>query len=167
MSGRGAGDRRRLVERARAELPEPGDPRLLLADLRREGLHGPDALAIVERTTLAWQQLRDMRLERAWQRGFGWFLGRNLIALGVLALVSTLVLRMPLAIFEAILIGAGAYFVLVMALGPLRTRRHRARRAAILEAYDADLRALLEALREGRPLPGDEPPQRPLSEVPR
>jgi len=151
--GRGRADRRRLVERARRELPEPGDPRALAADLRREGLAGPEALGVLERTTLAWQQLRDMRLERAWQRGFGWFLGRNLIVFGLLALASTWVLRMPVATFDAILLGAGAYFLLVMALGPLRVRRHRARRAAILEAYGADLQAYLDEVRHGDDAP--------------
>ncbi len=142
--------RRRLVERARRELPVPGDPRLLVDDLLADGLDGPEALEVVGRATLAWTQLRDMALERAWQSGFGWFLARNLMLFGVVALVVVLGAGIPVPTLEAALAGAAAYYVLVVALMPLRVRRHARRREGILRAYGDDLGGYLDELEAGR-----------------
>ena len=136
-----------LIERARRELPEPGDPRALMDDLIEQGLHGPEALEILSRTSLAWTQLRDMRLERIWQSGYGWFLARNAMALGFLILVGlTLIQGVAIALVHAMLIGIGAYYLLVCLLAPLRIRRHRHRRAGILENYAEDLGGYLDEL---------------------
>lgn len=139
--------RARLVKRAKAELPVPGDPRRLMADLLEQGAAGPEALEVVSRTSLAWMQLRDLRLERAWQGGFGWFLARNVMVFAVLYLFFALGLRPPPAVTWSVLAGAGAYYILVMLLSPLRIRRHGRRRAAILEAYGADLSGYLDSLK--------------------
>jgi Flp pilus assembly protein TadB len=138
--------RARLVERARRELPEPGDPRQLVADLLEQDLAGPEALEVLARVNVAWTQLRDMRLERAWSSGFGWFLARNLILLGVLVLMTAVTLHPPLPLTQAALAGAALFYLLVMALSPLRLRRHGKRRAAILEAYGHDLGTYLDGL---------------------
>jgi hypothetical protein len=125
-----AQDRARLVARALRELPEPGDPRHLLADLLEQDLAGPEALEVLGRVHVAWAQLRDIRLERRWSSGYGWFLARNLVLLGVLVLLAAATLRPPLPLIEA-------------ALG---LRRNASRRQAILEAYGRDLGAYLDAL---------------------
>jgi hypothetical protein len=138
--------RARLVARARRELPEPGDPRRLIADLAEQGLSGPQALEVLGRVSVAWTQLRDLRLERTWSSGFGWFLARNLVLLGVLVLLAAASLRPPLPLIEAALGGATAYYLLVVALSPLRLRRHRRPRQAILDAYGRDLGAYLDGL---------------------
>lgn len=138
--------RARLLKRARRELPEPGDPRQLMADLAEDDAAGAEALEVLSRTTLAWTQLRDLRLERSWQGGFGWFLARNLMVFAVLILPITLTLRPPSPMTESVLFGAGAYFMLVMLLAPLRLRRHRRRKLAILEAYGRDLSGYLDSL---------------------
>jgi Flp pilus assembly protein TadB len=118
-------------------------------DLRAEGVDGPEALEVLGRTTLAWQQLRDMGLERSWQNGFGWFLARNLMLFGGFALVLAMSLRIPPAVLEGGLAGAALYYLIVLALMPLRVRRHRRRGAGILEAYGQDLGAYLDALEAG------------------
>lgn len=147
MSKRGDA-RARLVRRARDELPVPGDPRQLMRDLAEADATGPEALEVLSRTSLAWMQLRDLRLERAWQGGFGWFLARNVMVFAVLFLPVVLTLRPPAIVIQSMLLGAGAYYVLVMVLSPLRIRRHKRRRAAILEAYGKDFTAYLESLRD-------------------
>ncbi len=144
MTGKGA--RRRLAERARRELPHPGDPRLLLDDLIEQELSGPEVLEVLSRTQLAWTQLRDIGLERSWQNGFGWFLARNLMLFGVLALIFVLSSRTPTVLLEAGLAGATAYYLLVLLLMPVRIRRHKRRRAGILQAYGADLGSYLDEL---------------------
>jgi hypothetical protein len=136
----------RLVARARRELPEPGDPRRLLADLLEQDLAGPEALEVLGRVHVAWAQLRDIRLERRWAAGYGWFLARNLVLLGVLALLAAATLRPPLPLIEAALGGAAAYYLVVVALAPLRLRRNAKRRQAILGAYGRDLGAYLDGL---------------------
>lgn len=135
-----------LVALARAELPEPGDPRLLADALREAGVAGPEALEILARTTLAHTQLRDLRLERAWQSGFGWFLARNLIVFGALALVLFLALRPSPLVLDGALTGAALYFLLCLALAPRRLAGHRHRRAGILAAYGKDLSGYLDGL---------------------
>jgi hypothetical protein len=151
VTGSGPGARRKLVERARRELPKPGDPRLLLSDLLEHDLDGPEALEVVSRTSLAWTQLRDMGLERSWQGGFGWFLARNLMLFGGLALLFVLSAGVPPDLLEAGLIGAAGYYVLVMLLMPLRIRRHVRRREGILQAYGEDLGGYLDALESAPP----------------
>lgn len=136
----------RLVARARAELPEPGDPRKLMEELVEQDAVCPEALGVLQRTSLAWQQLREMSLERSWQNGFGWFLARNLMLLGLIALVITLAAGVPLPLLESALLGAGAYYVIVLTLAPLRVARHRRRRQGILTAYGEDLAAYLDGL---------------------
>ena len=144
------GERRaRLAKRARAELPHPGDPRLLLEDLLDQELAGPEALEVLGRTSLAHRQLRDLGLERAWQGGFGWFLARNLMLFGLVALVLVLGAGLPVAVLEAALAGAALYYVIVMALMPRRLKRHGKRREGILRAYSEDLGAYLDEL-EGK-----------------
>jgi hypothetical protein len=138
--------RARLRERAHRELPEPGDPRRLIADLIELDAAGLEALEVLGRVTVAWTQLRDLKLERAWSSGFGWFLARNLVLMGVVVLLVTASLRPPLLLVEAALGGAAAYYLLVLLLSPLRLRRHKRRRAAILESYGRDLAAYLESL---------------------
>jgi hypothetical protein len=145
-SGTARDGRLRLVERARRELPQPGDPRLLLSDLIDGDLHGPEALEVVSRTSLAWTQLRDLGLERSWQSGFGWFLARNLMLFGGLALLFVLGAGVPPDLLEAGLAGAAGYYVLVMLLMPLRIRRHVRRREGILQAYGKDLGDYLDQL---------------------
>ena len=140
-----------LIERARRELPEPGDPRALMDDLLEQDLAGPEALEILSRTSLAWTQLRDMRLERIWQSGYGWFLARNAMALGFLILVGlTLIQGVAIVVVHAMLIGIGAYYLLICALAPLRVCRHQQRRAGILENYAADLGGYLDELAAGK-----------------
>ncbi len=141
--------RKRLVELARAELPEPGDPRRLMDLLDEQGLAGPEALQVLSRTTLAWIQLRDMRLERIWQSGYGWFLARNLILFGLLMLVYALLARPDFAVIVVGMAGAALYYLIVCALGPLRVRRHKFRRAGILAAYADDLGNYLQELESG------------------
>lgn len=153
MSRLSPDERARLLERARAELPEPGDPRRLLDDLLDRGLHGAEALGVLARTSLAWTQLRDLRLQHAFQSAFGWFMARNLMLFGLLVLLVFALLRPPLVVLEGALVGAAAYYLLVLALGPLRLSGQRRRREAILRAYAADLGAYLEALAEGREPP--------------
>lgn len=138
--------RARLVQRARAELPEPGDPRLLMDDLAAADLAGPEALEVLSRSTLAWVQLRDLRLERAWQNGFGWFMARNLMWFGVLCLILYMALAPPMVVLEGALLGGGLYYLFVLAIAPLRLRRQTARRDGILAAYTEDLSAYLATL---------------------
>ena len=141
-----------LLARAAQELPEPGDPRRLCADLAaavRDGADGVVALAILTRTVTAWAQLRDLSQERRWQSGVGWHLGRNLVLYAVLVLLAVLVLRPPPGLAEAALLGAGLYFLLVSLLLPLRLRRQRRVRAAVLAAYGADLSACLAEHQSG------------------
>jgi hypothetical protein len=138
--------RARLVARARRELPEPGDPQRLMDDLAAAGCDGSEALEVVARASLAWTQLRDLSLERAWQRGYGWFLARNLMLYGLLVLGLRLVLGVPPAVMDGALAGAALYYVVVLALMPLRVRGHARRRAGILAAYARDLSAWLDAL---------------------
>ncbi len=142
--------RRRLVSRAREELPRPGDPRRLIEDLRDLGAEGPEALEVLSRTILAWQQLRDLRLEQLWQGGYGWFLARNVMIIGLLVLVVTLVYRPPMSFVQGVLIGTGAYYLVVLALSPLRLRRHGARRRGIEQSYGEDLGAYLDSLETGK-----------------
>ncbi len=134
-----AADRKRLVALARDELPEPRDPRLLMDDLLEAGLGGPEALEVLSRTTLAWRQLRDMRLERVWQSGFGWFLARSvlIVAFGILLLVT--VSPGLGAIVNGLLLGIGIYYLVVTTTAPFRLRRHKHRRTGILAAYADDL----------------------------
>ncbi|MHC4846478.1 MAG: hypothetical protein ACYTCU_09995 [Planctomycetota bacterium] len=146
MSKRGDA-RARLIRRARDELPVPGDPRQLMSDLVEQDAAGAEALEVVSRTSLAWMQLRDLRLERAWQGGFGWFLARNVMVFAILVLPLALTLRPPEPVTACVLIGAGAYYLLVMVLSPLRIRRHKQRRNAILAAYGQDLSDYLDSLR--------------------
>jgi len=138
--------RQKLVERARKELPAPGDPRLLSEELLAAGLAGPEALEVLQRTTLAWTQLRDMKLEVIWQNGFGWFLARNLMGFGAIALVATLSFGIPNALLEAALAGAVVSYLFTMLLSPRRLRRHKHRRAGILAAYKEDLEGYLDGL---------------------
>jgi hypothetical protein len=140
--------RARLVDRARRELPHPGDPRLLMEDLAADGLTGPDAIQVLSRTSLAWNQLRDMGLERSWQNGFGWFLARNLMIFGAAALLLAMTLRIPPPVLEGGLAGATLYYIIVLAMMPLRVRRHGRRRAGILEAYAKDLGGYLDELQK-------------------
>jgi heme A synthase len=143
----GSGEARaRLLARVRDELPEPGDPRRLMDDLLAADAVGPEALQVLSRTSLAWMQLRDLRLERAWQGGYGWFLARNLMLLGAIVLLTTLALRPAFPLVAAALAGAGAYYLLVCLVAPLRLRRHARRRRAILQAYGADLGSYLDSL---------------------
>ena len=144
--------RRALVARARRELPEPGDPRALGADLARlcgQGADGADALGVATRAGTAWVQLRDLRLERGWQAGLGWHLGRNLVLFAALALLAVVALNPPPGTVEPALYGAAGYFLLVLALLPLRLRRQARAREAILRAYGEDLDAFLGGLRDG------------------
>ena len=143
-----AADRARLVERARAELPEPGDPRLLMDDLATAGLAGPEALEVLSRTSLAWTQLRDLRLERTWQNGFGWFMARNLMWFGVLCLLLYMALGPPIVVLEAVLVGGGLFYLFVLGIAPLRLRRQKARRDGILANYTADLSEYLGTLED-------------------
>lgn len=144
-----ASDRQRLVSLARDELPVPRDPRHLMDDLAEAGLHGPEVLEILQRTTLAWMQLRDMKLERTWQSGFGWFLARSvlIVAFGLLLLVTV----SPALgnVIDGLLIGVGVYYLVVTSTAPLRLRRHGKRRAGILAAYAADLGGYLDGLQAG------------------
>jgi Flp pilus assembly protein TadB len=117
-----------------------------MADFGEQGLSGPEALEIVARTSLAWTQLRDMGLERSWQSGFGWFMARNLMIYGVVALGLVYVLGLPQAVLDGGLAGAAIYYLIVMALSPLRTRSHKRRRAGILQAYGTDLSSYLDTL---------------------
>ena len=137
----------RLIERARAELPEPGDPTRLIDDLREAGLDGPEALEILQRTSLAWQQLRDMRLERAWQKGYEWFLARAILITGFLMMIYTVFGRPSPILVQGAASGIVIYYLIILALGPQRLRRHKARRAGIREAYVDDLGAYLDGLR--------------------
>ena len=138
--------RRRLVVRAREELPRPGDPRRLLQDLSDLEVEGPEVLEVLSRTMLASQQLRDLRLERLWQGGFGWFMARNVMIVGLLVLILALVYRPPMSFIQGVLIGTGAYYLIVLALSPLRIRRHGERAQGIEEAYSADLGGYLDSL---------------------
>ena len=141
--------RRALVARARRELPEPGDPRALDADLAGlcgQGADGAAAIGIATRAGTAWVQLRDLRLERGWQAGLGWHLGRNLVLFAALALVVVVALDPPPGTIEPALYGAAGYFLLVLALLPLRLRRQSRAREAILRAYAADMEAFLGEL---------------------
>jgi|GEM_PF-2098383 len=147
--GLNAEARARLVQRARQELPEPGDPRLLMDDLRQQRLAGDEALEVLSRVSLAWTQLRDMRLERSWQSGFGWFLGRNLIVFGALLLGLFLAFSFPRQVLDGSIAGAALYFLINHALAPLRVRRHVRRRVGILQAYQADLESYLDELGGG------------------
>lgn len=142
----GTADRVRLVDLAREQLPVPGDPRLLIEEFTERKLAGPEALAVLARTSLAWTQLRDMGLERTWQSLFGWFLARNLIVFGVVALALYYVLAPPPAVLDGALAGAAIYYLITLALAPLRLRRHKARRAGILAAYGKDLGSYLDEL---------------------
>jgi Flp pilus assembly protein TadB len=138
--------RKRLVARARQELPEPGDPRLLMDELREAGLAGDEALEVAARSSLAWMQLRDMRLERIWQTGYGWFLARNLIVFGAVALMLFLAFRPHPAVLDGSLAGGALLFIITHLLAPLRLRRHKRRRAGILESYQQDLGEYLDGL---------------------
>jgi len=146
------GEAARLARRARAELPRPGDPQLLLDDLLAADLHGPEALALLGCTRRTHEQLRDLALEAAWQRGFGWFLARNLMLFGLLSLGLALAFSLDLQLYEAGLAGAGLCYLLGLLLMPLRLRRHRRRRAAILEAHARTLQELIARL-EGAAAP--------------
>lgn len=138
--------RARLLTRARRELPEPGDPRKLMADLAQTDCDVGEALEVVARTSLAWTQLRDMSLERSWQRGYGWFLARNVMVFAFIALFVRLALGLNPIVLDGALAGVALYYVIVLLLMPLRIRRHAARRRAILENYGRDLTAYLEGL---------------------
>ncbi|MFT7464289.1 MAG: Flp pilus assembly protein TadB [Pseudohongiellaceae bacterium] len=138
--------RAQLIERSRQELPHPGDPRLLMADLSTAQLGSNEALEILSRTSLAWMQLRDMGLERSWQSGFGWFMARNLMVYGVVALALVVGLGPPPAVLDGALAGAALYYLIVMAMSPLRVRQHKHRREGILRAYAADLDEYLDGL---------------------
>lgn len=138
--------RARLLERARRELPVPGDPRLLIADLGEAQLAGTESLEVLSRTSLAWMQLRDLGLERSWQSGFGWFMARNLMVFGVVALLLFYVLQPPSAVLDGALAGAALYYLIVMAMSPLRVRHHTRRREGILRAYGEDLSTYLDGL---------------------
>ncbi len=138
--------RTRLAELARNELPVPRDPRLLIADLTEGKLGGDEALEVLSRTSLAWIQLRDMGLERSWQSGFGWFMARNLMLFGVVSLILYAGLGPPPAVLDGALAGAALYYLIVLAMCPLRVRHHKRRRAGILQAYEVDLGAYIESL---------------------
>lgn len=141
--------RQRLVDRAREELPEPGDPRRLMADLGEGEMASPEAMEILSRTSLAWQQLRDLRLERAWQSGFGWFLARTVMLLGLLVLFTATIFRPTedgLTVIVAGFGGVAAYYLLIVATSPLRLRRHHKRKEAILNAYREDLENVLKTM---------------------
>jgi Flp pilus assembly protein TadB len=138
--------RKRLAARARQELPEPGDPRLLMDELRESGLASDEALEVAARSSLAWMQLRDMRLERIWQTGYGWFLARNLIVFGAVALMLFLAFRPHPAVLDGSLAGGALLFIITHLLAPLRLRRHKRRREGILSAYQQDLGAYLDGL---------------------
>lgn len=135
-----------FVARVRKELPEPGDPRVLIDDLTDAGLGGSEALDVLARTSLAHTQLRDLRLERIWQQGFGWFLARNLIVFGAVSLGLFLAFRPAPAVLDGSLAGGALYFLICQGLAPLRLKRHVRRRAGILTSYGDDLAAYLDAL---------------------
>lgn len=117
-----------------------------MEDFLEQSLTGSEALEVLSRTSLAWSQLRDMGLERSWQGGFGWFLARNLMIFGAVALLFALSVGVPPLPLESALVGAAAYYVLVMLLMPLRVRRHVRRREGILRAYQEDLSDYLDTL---------------------
>lgn len=150
MTAAGSPRHAALLERARRELPEPGDPVELARELAEAGIDGPEALEVLARVALARRQLRDMALERVWQRGISWFLARNVMILALLALTSTMVLHVPLPLFEAGIVGVAIYYVLTLALLPWRVRGHRRRRATILRAYGEDLGGYLDTLDRAR-----------------
>lgn len=138
--------RARLVERARAELPEPGDPRQLMGDLAELGADTAETLEVVARCELAWMLLRDQRLEKHWQGQFGWFLGRNLMVFAIVALALRFTAGITLAVLDGALVGATLYYFIALALAPLRLRPQKRRRRGILQNYARDLEAYLERL---------------------
>lgn len=141
-----ASARARLIELARTQLPTPGDPRKLIEQLQGVGADPDEQLQVLARVSLAHRQLRDLKLEAAFQSGYGWFLGRNLILFGVLGLIATLFVGLPVQLLEPLLAGAAGFFILGALLAPLRLRRQGARRDGILAAYAADLGGYLDEL---------------------
>lgn len=103
-------------------------------------------LEVLSRVTLAHRQLLNMKLERSVQQGMGWFLGRNLILLGLLGLVAVLTSPLTAQGLEAGLLGAIVYFLICSTLAPLRLRKQKAKREGILRNYAADLGAYLDEL---------------------
>jgi Flp pilus assembly protein TadB len=115
-------------------------------ELRESGLAGDEALEVAARSSLAWMQLRDMRLERIWQTGYGWFLARNLIVFGAVALMLFLAFRPHPAVLDGSLAGGALLFIITHLLAPLRLRRHKRRREGILASYQQDLGEYLDGL---------------------
>ena len=70
---------------------------------------------------------------------------------GALTLLFALSMGVPPLPLESALVGAAAYYVLVMLLMPLRVRRHVRRREGILRAYGEDLEDYLGKLESGAP----------------
>ncbi|MCB9897265.1 MAG: hypothetical protein H6825_04615 [Planctomycetes bacterium] len=143
--------RARLLARARHELPEPGDPTRLMADLQGSGVDADELLEVVGRVVLAHRQLRDMNLERSWQRGYGWFLARNVMVFGLIMLALRLGLGLNQIAMDGALAGVALYYVVVLVLMPLRVRGHVRRRKGILANYQRDLGEYLERLERGAP----------------
>lgn len=138
--------RKRLIAAARQQLPEPGDPRALIDELTGNDPLTDEHLEVLSRVTLAHRQLLNMKLERSVQGGMGWFLGRNLILLGILGLIAVLTSPLTPSGLEAGLLGAIAYFLICSTLAPLRLRKQKVKRAGILRNYNADLSAYLDEL---------------------
>lgn len=133
-----------MRERLRRELPAPGDPAKLLEDLLAAGLDPQDAADFVANAFRTWVALRDLRLQRAWQSGMGWFHARNMILVAALLLVAVTLLRPPPGLAEAAAAGAAALHVVTAIASPLRSRRLAREEERLRTAWAREWSACLE-----------------------
>lgn len=145
-----ASERRAEVARlARsADAPdEPGDPLDVLTRWRDADLLDDEALALLTDVRAAHRQLRELRLERAWQRSFGWFVARSVVVFAMLVVLG-LALAPRAVAFEVVLgalAGVALFYVVIVVTAPLRLRRHAAIRRHVLARFDARLEAFRDA----------------------
>lgn len=126
---------------------EPADPREVLARWRAAGLVDGAALELLDDVTAAHRRLRDLQLERSWQRSFGWFVARSVVVFAMLVVLALAVAPRAVS-YDAVagaLGGVALFYVVIVVTAPRRLARH----AAIRRATLADFAARLDEFRAG------------------
>ncbi len=133
---------RQVAAVARPAAPEePDAPLVVLRRWRDDDLVDDAALDLLDDVARAHGQLRELRLESAWQRSFGWFVARSVVVFGMLVIFAVAFApdAVPFASIVAALAGVGLFYVVIVLTAPFRLRRHRRIRAHCLATFHAAL----------------------------
>ena len=122
---------------------EPDAPLDVLARWHEHDVVDGSSLELLASIERDHRQLRELRLEAAWQRSFGWFVARSVVVFAMLVLlgVSFVGDAVPFDVVGGALAGVGLFYLVIVVTAPLRLRRHRAIRRATLARHADALRA--------------------------